>query len=135
MEIRSAIFIASDLLLAELQRGADVVDIHIGDKIRLETNGNAVSLFVGDVAIVASGEIENTFLFHHEAHRAFTGEARGVFSKVVKGGDFGLPYIYDIPNCLKYNFKEIDERARESYVHLLQSLSWMLRTDSLEWMV
>ena len=137
MEIRTVVFLASDLLLMKLQQEADVADVNIGDKIRLETNGNnSVSLYVGGTEIVTTGgEIENHFRFHHEARRKLTPLAKEVFEKIVKGADFGTSYIDDIPHMLRYHFPKLDERVRESYANLLQSLSWMLRSTTTEWTV
>lgn len=137
MEIRTVVFLASDLLLMKLQQEADVADVNIGDKIRLETNGNnSVSLYVGGTEIVTTGgEIKNHFRFHHEARRKLTPLAKEVFEKIVKGADFGTSYIDDIPHMLRYYFPKLDGRTRESYAHLFQALSWMLRADALEWTV
>ena len=135
MEIRTMVFVLADLLLAELQKGSGIAEVNIGDKIEIKQNGNSVSLFVGDVEVVTTGEIKNSFLFHHRALQALSFEARGVFSKVVKGADFGKSYIYDIPSYLRFNFPEINERLREGYAHLFQALSWMLRTGAFEWTV
>lgn len=135
MEIRTMVFILADLLLAELQKGAGIAEVNIGDKIEIKQNGNSVSLFVCGTEVVRSGEIENTFLFHHKAHRGLSFEAGQIFEKIVKGADFGTSYIEDIPHMLRYRFPELDERTRESYVRLTQSLSWMLRADALEWTV
>lgn len=137
MEIRTVVFLASDLLLMKLQQEADVADVNIGDKIRLETNGNnSVSLYVGGTEIVTTGgEIKNHFRFHHEARRKLTPLAKEVFEKIVKGADFGTSYIDDIPHMLLYYFPKLDGRTRESYAHLFQALSWMLRADALEWTV
>lgn len=132
MEIRTMVFVLADLLLAELQKGSGIAEVNIGDKIEIKQNGNSVSLFVGDVEVVTTGEIKNSFLFHHRALQALSFEARGVFSKVVKGADFGKSYIYDIPSYLRFNFPEINERLREGYAHLFQALSWMLRTGAFE---
>ena len=137
MEIRTVVFLASDLLLMKLQQEADVADVNIGDKIRLETNGNnSVSLYVGGTEIVTTGgEIKNHFRFHHEARRKLTPIAKEVFEKIVKGADFGTSYIDDIPHMLRYYFPKLDERTRESYAHLFQALSWMLRSTATEWTV
>jgi hypothetical protein len=135
LSLRTAVFLAADALLAELQRGASVTEINVGDKVSLRQDDNSVSLLVGDVEVVTTGEIENYVLFHHKAHRAMRFEVGQIFEKIVKGGEFGESYIYDIPNCLKYNFPELDERTRESYVRLSQSFAWMLRTSVPEWTV
>ena len=133
--LRTAVFLTADVLLAELQQGVHVVDVKVGDKISIKQRGNDVSLFVGNTEIVTTGEIKNYVLFHHKAHRAMRFESKQIFEKIVKGGEFGESYIYDIPNCLKYNFPELDERTRESYVRLSQSLAWMLRTSVPEWTI
>ena len=133
--LRTAVFLTADVLLAELQQGVHVVDVKVGDKISIKQRGNDVSLFVGNTEIVTTGEIKNYVLFHHKAHRAMRFESKQIFEKIVKGGEFGESYIYDIPHMLQYNFPELDERARESYAHLLQGLSWMLRTGTFEWTV
>lgn len=135
MEIRTMVFILADLLLAELQKGAGIAEVNIGDKIEIKQNGNSVSLFVCSTEVVKSGEIENTFLFHHRAHRALSFEAGQIFEKITKGADFGTSYIDDIPHMLRYRFSELDEHTRKSYVHLAQSLSWMLRSTATEWTV
>lgn len=133
--LRTAVFLTADVLLAELQQGVHVVDVKVGDKISIKQRGNDVSLFVGNTEIVTTGEIKNYVLFHHKAHRAMRFESKQIFEKIVKGGEFGESYIYDIPHMLQYNFPELDERVRESYAHLLQGLSWMLRTGTFEWTV
>lgn len=133
--LRTAVFLTADVLLAELQQGVHVVDVKVGDKISIKQRGNDVSLFVGNTEIVTTGEIKNYVLFHHKAHRAMRFESKQIFEKIVKGGEFGESYIYDIPHILQYNFPELDERVRESYAHLLQGLSWMLRTGTFEWTV
>ena len=133
--LRTAVFVTADVLLAELQQGVHVVDVKVGDKISIKQRGNDVSLFVGNTEIVTTGEIKNYVLFHHKAHRAMRFESKQIFEKIVKGGEFGESYIYDIPHMLQYNFPELDERVRESYAHLLQGLSWMLRTGTFEWTV
>lgn len=135
MEIRTAIFIISDLLLSELQMGAGVAEVNVGDKVEIKKGHNSVSLYVGSTEVVRSGEIENTFLFHHRAHRALSFEAGQIFEKITKGADFGTSYIDDIPHMLRYRFSELDEHTRKSYVHLAQSLSWMLRSTATEWTV
>ena len=135
MKIRTAIFIASDLMLSELQKGTAVADVKVGDKVSIKQNVDSVSLMVGGTEVVTSGEIKDSFLAHHRARRQLSPLARDVFEKVVKGGDFGESYIYDIPAVLKYNFPELNEHVRESYVCLIQSLAWMLRTGSLVWTV
>lgn len=135
LSLRTAVFLTADVLLAELQQGVHVVDVKVGDKISIKQRGNDVSLFVGNTEIVTTGEIKNYVLFHHKAHRAMRFESKQIFEKIVKGGEFGESYIYDIPHMLQYNFPELDERARESYAHLLQGLSWMLRTGTFEWTV
>ena len=133
--LRTAVFLTADVLLAELQQGVHVVDVKVGDKISIKQRGNDVSLFVGNTEIVTTGEIKSYVLFHHKAHRAMRFESKQIFEKIVKGGEFGESYIYDIPHMLQYNFPELDERVRESYAHLLQGLSWMLRTGTFEWTV
>lgn len=135
LSLRTAVFLAADALLAELQRGASVTEINVGDKVSLRQDDNSVSLLVGDVEVVTTGEIENYVLFHHKAHRAMRFESKQIFEKIVKGGEFGESYIYDIPHMLQYNFPELDERARESYAHLFQGMSWMLRSTTTEWTV
>ena len=133
--IRTAVFLISDALLAELQRGVEIAEVKIGDKVSLRQNGDAVSLFVGDTCVVEAGEVADPFLAHHRARRQLSPLARGVFEKVLKGGDFGESYIYDIPAVLKHNFPELNEHVRESYVCLIQSLAWMLRTSALDWTI
>lgn len=81
ISVRTAVFLVSDLLLSELQKGAEIVDVNIGD------------------------------------------------------ADFGTSYIDDIPHMLRYYFPKLDERTRESYAHLFQALSWMLRSTATEWTV
>ena len=135
IEIRTAVFIISDLLLAELQRGVNIAEVNVGDKIEIKQSEDSVSLFVGGTEIIMTSEIKNTFLFHHRAHRALSFEPKQIFEKIVKGADFGTSYIEDIPHMFRYRFPELNERTRESYVRLTQSLSWMLRTNSLEWAV
>ena len=135
ISVRTAIFLVSDLLLSELQKGAEIVDVNIGDKVSIRQNGDAISLYVGDKIVTTGGEIKNHFRFHHEARRKLTPLAKEVFEKIVKGADFGTSYIDDIPHMLRYYFPKLDERVRESYASLLQSLSWMLRTGAFEWTV
>ena len=64
LSLRTAVFLAADALLAELQRGASVTEINVGDKVSLRQDDNSVSLLVGDVEVVTTGEIENYVLFH-----------------------------------------------------------------------
>lgn len=135
ISVKTAVFLISDVLLTVLQQGVEIAEVKIGDKISIRQNNDLISLFVGDTCVVESGEVKNSFLAHHRALQALSFEARGAFSKVVKGGDFGESYIYDIPAFLKYNFQEVDKRTCENYSHLLQSLSWMLREGVTEWTV
>lgn len=52
MEIRTAVFIISDLLLAELQRGVNIAEVNVGDKIEIKQSEDSVSLFVGGIEII-----------------------------------------------------------------------------------
>ena len=137
-EVRTMALLVADVLLAELQRGVEVLNVKVGDKVSLKENGNSISFLLGSTEIVTTsefGEFKDKFLFHHKARRQLSPLTRDVFEKVVKGGDFGESYIYDIPSILSRNFPELDECTRESYAYLFQSLSWMLRTGVLEWTV
>lgn len=133
--VRTAVFLITDVLLAELQRGVTVADVKVGDKVVLKANGHSVSLFVGEIEIATTGEFKNEIIFHHKAHRSLSFESKQIFEKIVKGGEFGESYIYDIPHMLRYQFSELDECARENYSRLFQSLSWMLREGVPEWTV
>lgn len=135
LSLRTAVFLAADALLAGLQRGVAVTDVKVGDKVSIKQNETSVSLLIGDTEVITTGEIKNYVLFHHKMHRSLSFESKQVFEKIVKGGEFGESYIYDIPHMLRYQFSELDECARENYSRLFQSLSWMLRTGAFEWTV
>ena len=83
ISVRTAVFLVSDLLLSELQKGAEIVDVNIGDKVLIRQSGDAVSLYVGGKIVTTGGEIKNHFRFHHEARRKLTPIAKEVFEKIV----------------------------------------------------